>query len=215
MSSAVRRHGPYLTITLLILFLLFTYFFSTPPPVKLVESKLVQWASLVAAFAILVGTIDILKFHLKALLLRAAGQWEYSAVLVAMIAIGLVTGVFGELTGAGVNYPPFAWLYNTFYIPSNAAVYSILVFFIASASYRAFRIRNTQALLLFVVGIIIMLANTGVGYIIWPGFIPIGNWINTNLVAAAFRPILIGAGFGIIMTGLRALLGRELYRKRD
>ena len=215
MSLMLRRHGPYLTIALLILFLLFTYFFVAPSPVKLVEGKLVQWASLVAAFAILVGTIDILKFHLKALVARVSGQWQYSAVLVMMLAIGLITGVFGELSGAGVNFAPFAWLYNTFYIPSNAAVYAIIVFYIASASYRAFRIRNSQALLLFVVGITMMLANTGVGYVIWPGFIPIGNWINSYLVAAAFRPILIGAGFGIIMTGLRALLGRELFRKRD
>jgi len=211
MSLAVRRHGAYLTMTLLILFFFVTYFFSTPEPVKLVENRLIQWGSLVAAFAIFVGTIDIFKFHLKAVGSRASGQWKYSAVLVAMLAIGLVTGVFGELSGAGITYQPFAWLYNTFYVPSNAAVYAILVFYIASASYRAFRIRNVQALLLFVVGMIIMFANTGVGYVIWPGFVPLGNWINTYLVAAAFRPILIGAGFGIIMTGLRALLGRELY----
>jgi len=211
MSSTVRKHGPYLTITLLILFFFVTYFFTTPQPVQQVNTQLVQWATLIAYFAILVGTIDILRWHLKPLRLREAGQWQYSAVLVAITIIGLVTGVSGVLSGAGINYPPFAWLYNAIYIPSNATVYSILVFYIASAAYRAFRIKNAQAALLVLVGFIIMFSNIGIGYVIWPGFVPLGNWINAYPVAAAFRPIIIGSGLGVILTGLRALLGREVY----
>ena len=67
MSSTIRRHGPYLTITLLIVFFFITYLFTTPQPVQLFGTQLVQWASVVAYFAILVGTIDILICHLKPL----------------------------------------------------------------------------------------------------------------------------------------------------
>jgi len=211
MSSTIRRHGPYLTITLLILFFFVTYLFTTPQPVQLFGTQLVQWASVVGYFAILVGTIDIVIFHLKPLRSKESGQWQYSAVLLIITAIGLVTGTAGVLSGAGINYQPFAWLYNAIYVPSNATIYAILVFYIASASYRAFRIKNAQAAFLVLVGFIIMFADIGLGYVIWPGFVPLGNWINTYPVAAAFRPIIIGSGLGVIITGLRALLGRDVY----
>jgi len=211
MSSMIRRHGPYLTITLLILFFFVTYLFTTPQPVQLFGTQLVQWASIVGYFAILVGTIDIVIFHIKPLRSKESGQWQYSAVLLLITAIGLVTGVTGVLSGAGINYQPFAWLYNAIYVPSNATIYAILVFYIASASYRAFRIKNAQAAFLVLVGFIIMFADIGLGYVIWPGFVPLGNWINTYPVAAAFRPIIIGSGLGVIITGLRALLGRDVY----
>ena len=211
MSSTIRRHGPYLTITLLIVFFFITYLFTTPQPVQLFGTQLVQWASVVGYFAILVGTIDIVIFHLKPLRSKESGQWQYSAVLLIITAIGLVTGSLGVLSGAGINYQPFAWLYNAIYVPSNATVYAILVFYIASASYRAFRIKNAQAAFLVLVGFIIMFADIGLGYVIWPGFVPLGNWINTYPVAAAFRPIIIGSGLGVIITGLRALLGRDVY----
>jgi hypothetical protein len=207
----IRRHGPYLTITLLIVFFFITYLFTTPQPVQLFGTQLVQWASVVGYFAILVGTIDIVIFHLKPLRSKESGQWQYSAVLLIITSIGLVTGTAGVLSGAGINYQPFAWLYNAIYVPSNATVYAILVFYIASASYRAFRIKNAQAAFLVLVGFIIMFADIGLGYVIWPGFVPLGNWINTYPVAAAFRPIIIGSGLGVIITGLRALLGRDVY----
>jgi len=214
LSSGVRRHGPYLTVTLLIIFFFITYIFAVPQPVQLFGNQLSQWAAIVAYFAIIVGTIDIIRFHLKPLRTKEAGQWQYSVLLLLVTAIGLVTGILGEISGgagAGVNYPPFAWIYNAIYVPSNATVYAILVFYIASASYRAFRIRNVQAGLLVVIGFIMMLSNIGLGYVIWPGFVPLGNWINAGPVAAAFRPIIIGSGLGVIITGLRALMGREVF----
>lgn len=211
MSSTLRRSGPYTIIAVLIVFFLITYIFAIPKPVTAVGDVLVKWAALVAYFAVLVGTIDIIIYHVRPVKAKEPGQWQYSVVLLVVMAIGLLLGITGVLGGSGVNYEPFRWLYNSIYIPSQATVYAILVFYIASASYRAFRIRNSQALLLVVVGFIIMFSNIGVGYVIWPGFVPLGNWINTSLNAAAFRPIIIGSGLGVIMTGLRALLGREVY----
>jgi hypothetical protein len=214
MSSVLRRNGPYTIITLLILFFFVTYLFAVPTPVQQFSNQLLQWAAVIAYFGILVGTIDMIRYHARPLRRRESGQWQYSGLLIAVLVIGLVLGVSGVLSGKGTSYEPFAWMYNSIYVPSNATIYSILVFYIASASYRAFRIRNAQAFLLVVVGIIIMFSNIGVGYVIWPGFVPLGNWINTYPVAAAFRPIIIGSGLGVILTGLRALLGKEVYGRQ-
>lgn len=213
MSSTIRRHGPYTTILVLILFFIITYFFVMPPAVGAVNTALLNWASVAAGFAVLVGTIDISRMHVDLIRKKVRGQWPFSVTLLVVLVATLVTGSYSVLGGLGIGFPPFAFLYNSIYIPANATVYAILVFYLASSSFRAFRVRNLQAFLLVVVGFIVMFANVTIGYVIWPGFTPLSDWINTYLVAAAYRPVIIGAGLGVIITGLRALLGRELYRR--
>lgn len=89
-------------------------------------------------------------------------------------------------------------------------MYSILVFYIASASYRAFRVRNPMALLLLVTALIVVFGNTTIGGLTWPRFLSLRDWVMTVPNTAVFRPITIGAGLGIIILGLRLLMWREV-----
>ena len=145
-------------------------------------------------------------------------QAPFSTVTIALLITMVIFGVIGWYYSyadpkAGITIttqPQFQWLYTNLYGPADAAMYSILVFYIASASYRAFRVRNPMALLLLITAVIIMFGNTTIGGLIWPGFLSLRDWIMTVPNTAAFRPITIGAGLGTIVLGLRLLTWREV-----
>nr|MBC8366260.1 hypothetical protein [bacterium] len=100
-------------------------------------------------------------------------------------------------------------LFNYIMIPCQATIFSMLAFYIASAAYRAFRIRTLLASVLLVTAFIVMMR-------IIPLPEPLSSW-NSSLVQwilavpnmAAKRAIIIGVGLGAISYSMKIILGIE------
>ena len=60
----------------------------------------------------------------------------------------------------------FTWIFDYIFTPLSATMFALLAFFVASASYRAFRIRNFEASLLLGSGVLIMLGRVPIGQLI-------------------------------------------------
>jgi hypothetical protein len=186
------------------------------------------WFDVLAAIAFVLGGGNLLKVHLKKTSDRVPG-WGFSVLTIAAFAITLFVG----LSKMGVNpnelYPhkswsgsyreagqPFWWLYEFAFKPLTATMFSMLAFYVASAAFRAFRAKNTEAMLLLGTAFIILLGRTFAGVFL-TGWLPdalsglrIENLtvdIMRVLNTAGNRAIMIGIALGTASVSLKILLG--------
>jgi hypothetical protein len=124
--------------------------------------------------------------------------------LLTTMAVGFSEGNrYSEVTSR------FQWIYRTFYSPMTSTMFALLAFFIASAAFRAFRIRSPEALLLAIAAFILMLGRVPLGNSIHPYIPAAADWLMEIPQNAAKRGILIGAALGVMATGIRVILGLE------
>ncbi len=208
----MRREIP-LIITAVVGIAFVVQYFVPHYPFSEMSNWFSDWFSIIGACAIILGALNLLKLSLIKVMERKK-DWGYSAVIIASFLLITVIGLWeGEgFREAGTR---FDWLYNYMYIPLSATMFSILAFFVASASYRAFRARNTEATVLLVAAFFVMLGRVPVGDFL-TGFMPEGyqlsnlaSWVMNFPQAAGQRAIMIGIGLGIVSTSLRVILGIE------
>ncbi|MDD3001659.1 MAG: hypothetical protein PHF29_07880 [Candidatus Riflebacteria bacterium] len=104
---------------------------------------------------------------------------------------------------------------------AQSTMFSLLAFFVASASFRAFRIKSKEAGLLMGSAFIVMLGNVSLGSLVSQilAYIPvigpylnianIKEWIMTYPSSAAQSAILIGAMLGYISASMKIIFGVE------
>jgi hypothetical protein len=172
-----------------------------------------DWFSIVQACAIVLGALNLLMLSAQKVFKQKA-DWGYALVII--LSFLLIT-IIGFTDGTGFREPGtnFDWMYNYTYIPLSATMYAILAFFVASASYRAFRARNAEATLLLLAAFFVMLGRVPVGDLMTQ-FMPDGaqmsdlaSWIMSVPQKAGQRAIMIGIALGIVSTSLRIILGIE------
>lgn len=196
----MRRSLP-LTITSFVGFwIVFDYFFKIDF-VRTWTGNFTNWVIVVSGFALGLGAVNLFRIHGKRVMERRPGWLESSVLLVALVYMSF-TGIF-----LGTSSSQFLYAFNNLQQPLSAAMFSLLVFFIASASFRAFRARSIEAAVLLVSGVILMLGRAPIGEVIWSKFPDIADWIMQVPNLAGNRGIMIGAAIGIVSVCMRVLLG--------
>jgi hypothetical protein len=216
----MKRELPLFITAVIGVFMILSFF--VPHQVVSVPADFLQASAIIlVAFGYVLGGANVLKVNLAAISRRAPG-WPYKIVLL----IGLITMVtVGAVEGRGFQGATtrFTWIYNQVYAPMQGTMFALLAFFIASAAFRAFRIRTLEAGLLAAAALIVMLGRVPLGDLL-THWIPdkaggvslaflhlpaVQDWIMNIPQNAAKRAILIGAALGVMSTGLRVILGIE------
>lgn len=168
-----------------------------------------------SAFALVLALGSLLRVHVDKIR-RKRLNWQYSWILLIAFLISSFIGLFGGVTGAGplrttIGSFPFdiQTLYENIIIPLASSMFTLLAFFMASAAYRAFRARSTEATLLLAAAFIVMIGVLPLGDRISPYLPAFAQWILNVPNVAGQRAILIGIALGAVATSLKIILGIE------
>jgi len=150
---------------------LVSYFLNFPTLREFTDKDAPQWYMIIAGFAAFLGCLNLLQLHIQKVI-NQQKNWQYSIFTLLGFLIMIVFGFFYKNVDApwGAHLKDegssFYWMYNYVYLPLGSTMFALLAFFVASASYRAFRIRNFEATLLLISGVLLMLGRVPIGAII-------------------------------------------------
>ena len=212
----MKREVPLFLTAAIGLFMI-TSFFVPHQAVSVPADFLQACAIIIVAFGYVLGGANELRVNLDGIAKREPA-WAYKIVLVVSLVLTLVVGIVegarnhGDFQREGTASK---WIYDNLYATMSATMFALLAFFIASAAFRAFRIRTLEAGMLAVAALIVMLGRVPIGDVMThalPDSARLGalqQWIMDFPQNASKRAILIGAALGVMATGLRVILGIE------
>jgi|GEM_PF-272944 len=183
-------------------FIIIAQYYFDIPAWKTLAAELLRWNVILAAFALALGIGGIVKLHWGRIARRAPTALYSAATLITLaffLAIGLAQTTRGE---------SYRWLYDYIYLPVAATSYATTFFFITSAAYRAFRIKNSYAAVLMVSAVLMMLQ---IG--IFAAFLPIAPriaaWVWNIPTSAGMRAVVIGGALSLVGNSFRVIVGLE------
>jgi len=218
----VKREIPLL-LTAAIGAVMIAAFFVPHELVSVPADFLQQCAVIVVAFGYVLGGANVFRVNVDGIA-RRQRDWPYKVVLLVAMAVTLVFGLFVDRSRFQEPGTFSIWIYDHLYVPMNSTMFALLAFYVASAAFRAFRIRSTEAALLAAAALIVMLGRVPAGDTMtraifdhegFPTFLRglrlsnLQQWIMDVPQNAAKRAVLIGAAMGVMATGLRVILGIE------
>ena len=177
------------------------YFFSGV--LESIQSVLLGWAIILAAFALLLGIFNLALVHWKKLNAKGPNS-IYSLVLLVSLGITIiVAGLSGPTGGAAL------WIFNTFQVPVEVSLLAILAVVLVYSVARLISRKPRWYTVLFLVTVLVVLLGTVPLFFFGelPLLTSVRGWIAQVPAVAGARGLLLGVALGTVATGLRILLG--------
>jgi hypothetical protein len=202
-------------------------------PTQGVGESAVNWFNILAAIAFVLGGASLAKMNLARISSRQAG-WGFSGVTLVAFAVTLGVGLAKVGVAPNEQYPTVAmsgvkdaegsafwWIYTYVMTPITSTLFALLAFYVASAAFRAFRAKNTEAILLLVTAFVVLLGRVYAGVVL-TNWIPEDNaWVSwmrfenlSGIIMGVFntagtRAMIIGIAIGVAATSLKIMLGLD------
>lgn len=216
----MKRQVPIVITFIVGVVLILSVFF---PPAERLGEDFSIFFDIIAVFAFFLGGGNLLRIHFSKIY-KKRQDWGFSIVTVVGFCLMLMAGVFKLWNPGGIAADVaapgsmFQLMYDWMFNPLGASMYSLLAFYVASASYRAFRAKNIDATILLVAAFVILLGRTPLGMYA-TSWVPesfsimqvpnLAIWIMVSPNLAGQRAIMIGIALGVVSMSLRLILGVE------
>lgn len=208
-------------------------------------------SNILTAFLLLLGVFSLVRIHVIKVY-KQQKDWAFSIVLLAalfgiagvgywswLVEMGMTPEQLQQASttkpdqwlGSGEGWAPSFiardFLFEGLLQAMDAAMFSIIAFYILSAAYRAFRIRSVEATILLASALIVMVSLLGMAELYWnmpidkmTGGDPshfannfrigeIAGFIRQSFQVPGLRAIDFGIGIGALAMGLRLWLGLD------
>lgn len=183
------------------------YFFEVGA-LQQIRLLLIQWTTVLAAGALLLGLKNLASVHIKKVGLQD-DEWLYSSILVLCLILTLAFGI-----GLGPDSELLLSLFNSVQMPVEASLMALLAVTLIVAGFRLMQRRRDWASLLFGATVLIVLLVSAP----WPGgdqglLGELRAWLRAEVVqvlaVGGARAVLLGVALGAVATGLRVLIASE------
>jgi hypothetical protein len=179
------------------------YFFQQDLLVNL-RVVLLEWASILAAVALLIGVVNLFSVHWRKAMVEQTNQGNSLALIAAFVI------TLGIVSLAGLTDPISLWIFNYVQIPIEGSLMGILTVVLIYAGMRLLRRKPNLLTIIFIATAVVILLMTGPLFgIDIPGLADLRTWIGEVPAVAGARGILIGVSMGIVAAGLRILMGAD------
>lgn len=195
-----KRFLPTLVAMLVGIMVLLGYLLPHEALLTLRDAVLLRWAVVLAAFALIVAYLSLLRVHL--LRLTTARKKKFTSLLVIASALGVLALVLME----GVEGALTQQVLTAVLIPGESALLALTAVTLIVAGMRILRARRTAGAVVFVVAASLILLTT-VAYSLYPHVLAALRQGVNGLATAGMRGLVIGVALGVTLTGLRILLG--------
>ncbi len=205
----MKKTGP-VVLGFIVGMLMMIQFFT---PIQWINNRynnILDWKQVVFGITLILGVISLFLFHWRKIEQRAEG-WGYSVVTISGLFFMIIVSIIFKLENS-----PYSWMFEYVQSPMQSTMFALLAFYVASASYRAFRARGFHAALLLTAGVIVMLGRVPIGEMM--GFSIGDHYYSLSTVSsfildypnlAAKRGIMIGVGLGMTATAIKIIVGIE------
>jgi hypothetical protein len=171
------------------------------------SNALVNWAILLAAFAVLLGIINLLIVHAGKIIRNQKGAF-YSLILIFAMLVTLVIGLLTPYLP--LVSPVFDLAFRAIQLPVEASLMAMLAVTLTYASIRLLRRRLSAFSIIFIITALLVLLGTAP--LPFLGDTPLISdtlrpYLAQVMAASGARGILIGVALGALTTGLRVLMG--------
>lgn len=202
--------------------------------------KVADIANVLTYLLLCLGIYSLTRIHLGRVV-KKQKDWAFSVVLLLsmllMVGVGYWDYILKEfndpnkLLTRSENWGPINYTYDLLFDgliqQMDAAMFSMIAFFILSAAYRAFRIRSVEATVMMASALLLMLSLMGAVDYMWSEVIrgwtddnpahflnnlnlaETSGWVKNYLQIPSIRALEFGVGLGALAMGLRIWLGLE------